>query len=343
MILADITTDNTNIKEKQKKTYCCLLCNYNTIDKRDYNKHINTQKHISMLNLNSNEIELKQLKIFECNCGRTYKHSSSLSKHKKTCNKVNIIEEQQNNELVIVEKQTNILEPNMIFDFVKQIAESNESLLKTQITETNKQGLEFQKEMFTQMMEFMKQHCATTNNINNGQIQNNNHTHFNLQIYLNETCKNAMTVNQFLDYLEPTVEELEATAHLGYVEGISRIIMRGFKNLEEHELPFQCSDLKREHIYVKNPDDEWVEEKDEKPILLLFIKEVARKNFNNINEWKKKNPNWASYHSKQNDMFMKILNNSVSGGTEEEQQANYEKIMKNIMKNTVIDKSKKNC
>ncbi len=173
-------------------------------------------------------------------------------------------------------------------------------------------------------------------------LQNNNHTHFNLQIYLNETCKNAMTVNQFLDYLQPTVEELEATAHLGYVEGISRIIMRGFKNLEEHELPFQCSDLKREHIYVKNPDDEWVEEKDEKPILLLFIKEVARKNFNNINEWKKKNPNWASYHSKQNDMFMKILNNSVSGETEEEQQANYEKIMKNIMKNTVINKSKKN-
>ena len=151
-----------------------------------------------------------------------------------------------------------------------------------------------------------------------------------------------MTVNQFLDYLEPTIEELEATAHLGYVEGISRIIMRGFKNLEECDLPFHCTDLKREHIYVKNPDDEWVEEKDEKPLLLRFIKEVARKNFNNISAWQKQNPNWASYHSKQNDMFMKILNNSVSGATEEEQQANYEKIMKNIMKNTVIDKSKKN-
>ena len=318
------------------ENFYCENCHYKCCKLSLWKQHLITSKH---KNATCSIINATKKYAYECNCGKNFKHHSSLYRHKKSCNKK---EEQQNNELVIVEKPTNILEPNMIFDFVKQIAESNESLLKTQITETNKQGLEFQKEMFTQMMEFMKQHCATTNNINNGQIQNNNHTHFNLQIYLNETCKNAMTVNQFLDYLQPTVEELEATAHLGYVEGISRIIMRGFKNLEEHELPFHCTDLKREHIYLKNPDDEWVEEKDEKPLLLMFVKEVAKRSFCNINKWKEQNPQWSNYQSKQHDTFMKILNNSVSGETEEEQQANYEKIMKNIMKNTVIDKSKKN-
>jgi len=358
MSLLDITTDNTNIIEKLPKTYYCIVCNYNTIDKRDYNKHLNTQKHNNMLNVSHKEVIKKQTKVYECNCGRIYKHSSSLCKHKKTCNKIDIesenilkeVEEEKieesNTDLVIVEKQNPPqLEHNMVFDFVKQIAESNEMVLKTQITETSKQNIELQKEMFTQIIELLKTNLSTTNNINNGQIQNNtnNYTHFNLQIYLNETCKNAMTINQFLDYLEPTIEELEATAHLGYVEGISRIIMRGFKNLEEHELPFHCTDLKREHIYLKNPDDEWVEEKDEKPLLLRFIKEVARKSFKNLSAWQKQNPNWANYHSKQNDLFNKIVGNSMSGATEEEQQANYEKIMKNIMKNIVIDKSKKNC
>jgi hypothetical protein len=195
--------------------------------------------------------------------------------------------------------------------------------------------------MFSQMMEFMKTSMAT-NNINNGQINNNNYNQFNLQVYLNETCKNAMTIEQFVDYLQPTLEELEATAHLGYVESISRIVMRGFKNLEEEELPFHCTDLKREHIYVKNPDKEWVKETDDKPLLLRFVKEVSKRNFNNIFAWQKQNPTWSSYSSKKNDLYNSIVENAMSGATEKEQNDNYEKIMKNIMKNIVIDKSKKN-
>ncbi len=334
---------------KNAEQFECKYCHFKCSKNSNYTKHCLTNKHLNAVknlhfdlqtapknatpyfNLNPNK--------YTCLCGNSYKHRQSLYKHKQICQK-----EKENNtvESKLVVHKPSIPDTDIVLNFVKQIVESNENLIKQQ-NEKEKNSQEFQMQMFQQMMEFMKQQCATTNNIVNGNVNNNNnYTQFNLQVYLNETCKNAMTVNQFLDYLQPTVEELEATAHLGYVEGISRIIMRGFKNLEEYELPFQCSDLKREHIYVKNPDEEWVEEKDEKPLLLLFIKEVARKNFNNINEWKKKNPNWASYHSKQNDMFMKILNNSVSGGTEEEQQANYEKIIKNIMKNTVIDKSKKN-
>ena len=325
--------------ENSDNQFYCKKCNYKCSLKQHYIQHCKTIKHNDNKKIsNDTQNSVKNAKAYICVCGSKYLHASGLSRHKKVCNykeepNKNQIEEIESIISSVIKKElTNIVEDKNI-----SILENNK-----QNQDFQKQNLELQKDMFTQIIELMKT-SLTTNNINNCQItNNNNYNQFNLQVYLNETCKNAMTINQFLDYLEPTVEELEATAYLGYVEGISRIIMRGFKNLEEEELPFHCTDLKREHIYVKNPDEEWVEEKDEKPLLLRFIKEVARKNFNNVAEWQKKNPNWASYHSKQNDMFMKILNNSMSGGTEEEQQANYEKIMKNIMKNTVIDRSKKN-
>jgi len=320
--------------------FYCNVCNLLTCHKNDYKKHIKTKKHLNALNgnlkkkISPNNSYINNFYI--CNiCSKEYKSASGLWKHNQICKPTECLE--------IVKSESTTLEPTVIYDIVKQITESNESIFKSQLNETSKHSLELQKDMFTQIIELLKTNLSTTTNINNGQINNNNNfTHFNLQVYLNETCKNAMTINQFLDYLEPTVEELEATAHLGYVEGISRIIMRGFKNLEEHELPFHCTDLKREHIYLKNPDEEWVEERDEKPLLLRFIKEVARKSFKNLSAWQKQNPNWANYHSKQNDLFNKIVGNSMSGATEEEQQENYEKIMKNIMKNITIDKSKKN-
>jgi len=328
---------------KNAEKYVCELCNFKCSKNSNYLIHLETQKHKWKSNGNIEDIKEKEKNAeFTClNCLKVYKTNSGLWKHKKQC-----IKQEPITDLVIIEEPKPLsMTSDMVLALIK---EELTTIVNQQNTNTNsdyalefmKQTSENQMQMFQQMMEFMKQQCATTNNIVNGNV--NNYTQFNLQVYLNETCKNAMTINQFLDYLQPTVEELEATAYLGYVEGISRIIMRGFKNLEEHELPFHCSDLKREHIYVKNPDEEWIEEKEEKPLLLLFIKEVAKKNFNNISAWQKQNPNWSNYHSKQNDMFMKILNNSVSGGTEEEQQANYEKIMKNIMKNTVIDRSKKN-
>jgi hypothetical protein len=165
---------------------------------------------------------------------------------------------------------------------------------------------------------------------------------FNIQMYLNETCKNAMTIDEFLDYLQPTLEELEDTARLGYVEGITRIIMRGLKDLEEELRPFHCSDLKRETLFIKNSENIWEKETDEKPLMLKFVKAVGRKNFNNVNKWRQQHPNCKLHDSKSNDMFNQILFNSTSGRTEEEQLANYEKIIKNIIKESVIDKSKKN-
>jgi hypothetical protein len=301
---------------KIPKIYNCKECDYNTSNKKDYKKHIETIKHIKLTQANL-EIPnyLEKTKEFVCNCGNSYKHASSLSKHKKKCQDDNKSEKSE------TDSELSIVESNTMVEFMKQ-------------------NQEFQKEMFNQMMEFMRTQC--NNNINNGTINNTNNTQFNLQLYLNETCKNAMTIDEFIDYLQPTVEELEATARLGYVEGITRIIMRGLKDLEEELRPFHCTDLKRESLFIKNSEGIWEKETDEKPLLLKFVKAVGHKNFKNLREWQEKNPSFCQFNSKTNDMFNQILVNSMSGSTEEEQKANYEKIMKNIAREVVIDKSKKN-
>ena len=327
---------DNNYHIKNIKQFVCEKCDFECSKKGDWKRHLLTRKHKNdnITDVNDNDDN----NLYYCNCGKQYRHKSGLSRHKQVCIK--------NNE------KTTILNSNLVFDFVKQMTETNELLIKHQIaenTENNKQtqdfqkqSLEFQQQMFQQMMEFMKLQCTVTNNtINNGQINNTNN-HFNLHLYLNETCKNAMNIDQFIEYLQPTLQELEDTARLGYVEGITRIIMRGLKDLEESERPFHCSDLKRETMFVKNNNDIWEKEPDEKPQLLKVVKAISRKNFCNVSEWQKEHPTWRSCDSKHNDQYNQILINSTSGSTEKEQQESYEKIIKNIVKETVIDKSKKN-
>jgi hypothetical protein len=304
-------TENSQGLQKTPKIYLCKECDYTTSRKNDYKKHLNSIKHINMENcLHQNS----QKFICKC-CNKEYKCRQSLWKHKQKC--INN-EDDNKSEKSETDSELSIVESNTMVEFMKQ-------------------NQEFQKEMFNQMMEFMRTQCV--NNINNGTINN---TQFNLQLYLNETCKNAMTIDEFIEYLQPTVEELEATARLGYVEGITRIIMRGLKDLEEELRPFHCSDLKRETVFVKNSEGIWEKETDEKPQLMKAVKAVGHKNFKNLALWKQDHPNWKCHDSKQNDQYNLILVNSMSGSTEAEQKSNYEKIVKNIAKEIVIDKSKKN-
>ena len=321
---------NIDLKKTQSQSlFLCSKCNYYTNRKSDYTKHLSSLKHTSF---NENNTITKTTIEYNCKCGKKYTTRQNLWRHKQKC---------ENKKENINEEQLTKVNPdlNLIMDFVKQQIEGNIESNK-QNQELQKQSLENQMQMFSQMMDFMKQQCTTTNNINNGTINNN--TQFNLQVYLNETCKNAMNIDQFIEYLQPTLQELEDTARLGYVEGITRIIMRGLKDLEENERPFHCSDLKRETMFVKNNNDIWEKETDEKPQLLKVVKAISRKNFCNVNAWQKAHPTWKNHDSKHNDQYNQILINSTSGSTEEEQKHSYEKIIKNIVKETVIDKSKKN-
>jgi hypothetical protein len=178
-----------------------------------------------------------------------------------------------------------------------------------------------------------------TNNINTNS-NNNTNSHnkaFNLNVFLNETCKEAINISDFVNSIKVSFEDLENTGRKGYIDGISNIITKNLKNLEEHNRPIHCSDFKREIIYIKD-NNEWTKETDNKPILTKAIKVIANENIKQIKGWREKYPDCTEADSKKNNMYLKIVSNSMNGITEEEGQKNISKIITNVSKETIIQK-----
>ena len=201
-----------------------------------------------------------------------------------------------------------------------------------------KENSEFKQLMIEQnkqMIEMSKNSGHHNNNTTNNNTNNNN---FNLNFYLNETCKNAMNIMDFVSQLNVSIKDLEDTGRLGYVNGISKIFINGLKQMNVNDRPIHCSDLKRETLYIKD-NNEWNKDSDDKAILTNAIKHVAHKNMKKIPEWTKLHPDFKDSSSKENDRYLKIVSESMSGTTEEESKKNYTKIIKNIVKETVIDKN----
>ena len=171
---------------------------------------------------------------------------------------------------------------------------------------------------------------------NNNNINSNNKT-FNLQLFLNETCKNALNINEFVSSIKVSLSELENTGRQGYIEGISSIILKHLNKLEQYQRPIHCCDVKREVIYIKD-NDKWEKECDEKPILTKAIKVIANENIKKITEWRENNPDCTNSDSKKNNMYLKIVSNSMNGSDKEEGQKNITKIISNLAKETTIQK-----
>jgi len=180
----------------------------------------------------------------------------------------------------------------------------------------------------------------TTNNMTNNTATNmtNNNKTFNLQFFLNEECKNALNINEFVSSIKMDLGDLEKTGLLGYVEGISNIINKNLNELDQTMRPIHCSDAKREVFYVKH-DDQWTKENESKPVLTRVIKQVAHDNIRQISQWQKKYPDCRDPDSTKNDIYLNIVSNAMSGGTTEEQLKNYEKIISNVAKEVTIEKA----
>lgn len=315
-----MSTLATKSMEKVCDKFLCNNCDYFTSYKYNYDKHLLTAKHqkntfCQPLATFSNQKYEKVLKSmnekFECKvCNKIYKDKTGLWRHNKKC--LSKIQENLSNK----ELMTKLIEQNMCLitqnqEFKDLIKQQNQTII--QIAEKN---------------------VSNYNNISNNNINNNN---FNINVYLNETCKNALNISEFIDTLVVSLDDLADTARLGYVEGISKIFIKGLNNIDVHNKPIHCSDLKREVLYIKN-NDMWIKETDKKPILTNAIKTVAHKNLKQITEWQKLNPEYLDPDSKQSDEYQKILFNVISGSTQEETENNYSKIVRNVAKKTVIDK-----
>ena len=286
--------------------FYCEICDYGTSKKSSYEDHLLTDKHNSAMFRNEKSAILSSK--FMCpNCCKEYKDNSGLWRHKKKC-----IAPEQNGQA------TNQQPVQITTNVVLQILKQNEDLQKLLVEQT------------TKFMELAKDGKHIINNTNN--TTNN----FNLNVFLNEKCKDAINITDFVNSLVVTINDLEETARLGYAEGISKIFVNGLKQLDVYKRPIHCSDLKREVLYIKDQDN-W-EKDDDKTHLLQAIKVVGNKNIKQISEWQKINPHFKDPESKQNDKYLSMLCNVMSGGSQEETAKNYDKIVRNIVKETVIEK-----
>ena len=155
---------------------------------------------------------------------------------------------------------------------------------------------------------------------------------------MNDTCKDAVNLVDFFDSIQVQLDDLEETAKLGYTEGVSRIIINGLNELEVCKRPIHCSDLKRETLYIKD-QNEWLKEDTNKSHLSKAIKLVSKKNVQQIFEWQKKYPQYKDPESKQSDRYMEMICNTMDASSKDEQEKNMNKIIKNITKEVVIDKT----
>jgi hypothetical protein len=295
----------------------CINCNFKCYKNVDWDRHINTTKHKNRTNLNILEQNTPIVNkfLFTCKkCNKEYKARNSLWYHEKKCNSEQKIEN-ENIENENIELENDITDKELIVMLIKQ----NSELMK----ETS--------EFKSIMMEVIKN--GTHNNITTH--TNSHNKAFNLNFFLNETCKDAMNITDFVDSIKLQLSDLEGVGELGYVEGISNIIIKNLKGLDVTQRPVHCTDKKRETMYIKD-EDKW-EKDEEKKKLHKVVRKVTCKNQNLIPKFKEKHPDCNTYHSKFSDQYNKIIIESM-GGKGDNDYEKEEKIIKNISKQVFIDK-----
>lgn len=280
---------------KKSPEFSCTICDYITDNKSDYSKHLLTAKHKNRTQLNNFDSE--NLNKFVCKiCQKQYKARNSLWYHAQKCDQS--ITDSSNNDFVFDK------------EFVMLILKQN--------TELQTQMMEQQ----TQMLEVIK----------NGTHNTTNNKTFNLQLFLNETCKDAMNIMDFVDSVKVQLCDLEKVGELGFVNGISNIIIKNLKDLDVTQRPVHCTDTKREVLYVKD-EDKWEKEEHENKKLRKAIKHIAQKNSKLLSSFREKYPDCNKSDSKYSDKYNKVVLESFSGDCENEN-----KIIKKISKEFIIDK-----
>ena len=291
-----------------------------TGNKKDYTRHLITAKHNKREKMITNNAQMDDEltsitpDIFICYCGNKYKYRQGLYKHKQICIKIKKPQDDNQSEKDLI-KQLMIQNQQLLFD--------NKEFKELIIDQSSK--------MFEQNSK-MFELASKTSTINN---TNCNNKQFNLQVFLNEKCKNAMNMTDFVSSLEIMSDDLEDIGKLGYVQGISNIFMKGLKDLDESERPIHSTDKKRETLYIKN-SNVW-DKDDNREKMKFVIKEMAHKNFKYIPIWTDANPSYNDGTTKKNDQYMRIVN-QVMTCISPDDESGFNKIIKNIANEVCVDK-----
>jgi len=287
--------------QKGQNNFFCESCDYKCSKRYSWDRHLLTLKHQE--STNSNNLGAKgPLTAYECeNCGKEYSERTGLWRHKNS------------GKCLPKENNNNMIDKEFILSVMKQ-----------------------NNELHNIIIELSKEKSIVTNNNITGNTTNSHNKAFNLNFFLNETCKDAMNIGDFVDSLKLQLSDLEKVGEAGYIEGISSIIVKNLKELDITKRPVHCTDKKRETMYIK---DNNIWEKDEdKTKMHKLIKRVVFKNANMFSKFREIHPDCLNYHSKFSDQYNKIIYESMGGKGDNDFEKN-EKIIKNVLKQVTIDKN----
>lgn len=294
------------------KIYECETCAYKTVRESQFERHLMTAKHQKLTSL-TQKVPKSSKNTFVCElCDKQYKSRVGLWKHKQVCSEI------YDENITITEHHSSRVhkESDTIIELIKQNQEFKELII-----EQNKQLIE------------LSQKPTTTNN----NTINNNNQKFNLNFFLNEQCKDAINMSEFLENMELDMEDLLETGRLGYVGGISRILVNKLREMDTYKRPLHCTDLKRETLYIRE-NDEWSKENDSKEALKGLVNRVANKNCKNIEQWTHQHPEYQIFDSPENMEYMKLTQAVLGGLGEQESKQFRDKIVRNVIKEVMVNK-----
>ena len=353
----------TEKTRKNSKKYSCEICDFFTVSKNDYTRHCSTKKHLELTtkSFQLTEKTHEEITTYICShCEKKYASRVGLWKHAKIC------KPEQNENISMVIQDDDILSSEPIKNYIMKLVEQNMQLSE-QTTELKNMFIQQNTEFIQQKNEFMQKNAELHEKMDNlaenppQQITNNiqkitNNTQFNLNVFLQQTCKDALNMSDFIDSLEINTKSLERTGTHGYVHGISTIFMDGLRKLKVQERPIHCSDLKREVLYIKD-NDTWTKDTEDNKQFKKALATVVHRNMIQIVKWVSKrslqpgtayggseeedNPETSNPESKNYDFYFELARQSMGGGDHDVTARNNDKILKAIAQEVHIDKKVK--
>jgi len=296
-----MTTNNVRV---EKTNFYCKICNYETVRKSQYDRHNKSNKHIKQIGgLQTSSAS------YTCDCGHEYSCRQNLYRHKLKCSKK------------FVDKNSSHYDQYTIMTLINQNAE-----FKNLIVQQNQT-----------ILELSRNNTQINNNTTNNNTTNNNNQKFNLNFFLNTTCKDALNMSEFIENMEIGFKDIENIGKNGYISGMTDMILSRIKELDVTKRPLHCTDLKRETMYIKD-NDEWCKDTPDNNKLHKMVKYVAKRNYTTIPLWREKHPECQDWNNPQYDFCVDMMRN-ILGDFGDEQIRLDNKVIKNLSKHILVDKT----
>jgi hypothetical protein len=335
-----LTKSCEKVAEKVAEKYGCKVCHYNTSKKSSYDKHITSRKHAVNATQKLDNIKVADNCSYTCStCDKFYKSRVGLWKHTKVCKMVEEIHSPEPEIKLEIKPEPepdpdikNIIIQDLSNNIVQLLINENKDF-KNIILDLVKTNTDLKK----QMMEVCKNGITNNTTINTNNTSNSHNKTFNLQFFLNEQCKDAMNIMDFVNTFQLSLSDFERIGEVGYVEGISSIVIDKLNQMDVYKRPIHCSDAKRETMHVKD-NDVWVKDASANDKIRLALKHITKKNTDLIRPWLNAHPGVLNSEHRLNDKYQEMFIEAMGGRKNKNMKEGEDKIIKKICKMVLIDK-----